>query len=100
MCDYSLHNVKTRPAKVSDKLRYPQLWHWHEGLLCIGRSQRGCMRSTWTGAWSFADEDPQDQPSQSVARRDQAQDRDPPIHPTKTTRRPITTRWNSRTVRL
>ena len=34
MCDYSLQNVKSRPAKVGDKLTTQQLLYWHyAGLL-------------------------------------------------------------------
>ena len=46
MCDYSLHNVKTRPAKVSDKLTTRNFGTGTRGF-CIGRSQRGCMRFAW-----------------------------------------------------
>ena len=30
MCDYSLHNVEMRPAKVGDRLRYETLAPVHE----------------------------------------------------------------------
>ena len=46
MCDYSLHNVKTRPAKVSDKLTTRNFGTGTRGF-SASRSQRGCMRSTW-----------------------------------------------------
>ena len=36
MCDYSLHHVKSRPAKVGDKLMTRQLQHWYSGVCCAG----------------------------------------------------------------
>jgi hypothetical protein len=44
MCDFSLHNVKSRPAKVGDKLA-TRNFDWHARLLRIGGCERG-LRST------------------------------------------------------
>jgi hypothetical protein len=32
MCEYSLHNVRSRPAKVGDKLTTRDYWHGHAGV--------------------------------------------------------------------
>ena len=42
MCDYSLHSVETRPAKVGDKLITRVFNCFHSRLLCA----RGCTRSS------------------------------------------------------
>ena len=40
MCDYSLHNVKTRPAQIGDKLTIRTFETGTRGFLCIGRCER------------------------------------------------------------
>ena len=32
MCEYSLHNVRSRPAKIGDKLTTRDYWHGHAGV--------------------------------------------------------------------
>ena len=46
MCDYSLHNVEMRPAKVGDQLRY-KLWHRHTRIFRIGGCKRSSLFATW-----------------------------------------------------
>jgi hypothetical protein len=44
MCDYSLHNVKSRPAKVGDKLTT------HNFFRCAGSCQHSSLCSSRNGA--------------------------------------------------
>ena len=44
MCDYSLHNVKTRPAKVGDRL-ITRDFGTDARLLCTGRCEHGGLRA-------------------------------------------------------
>ena len=40
MCDYSLHGVATRPAKVGDKLVTTEFWNTHtRGFSSAGESR-------------------------------------------------------------
>ena len=41
MCDYSLHNVKSRPARVGDKLTTRTFGTGTRGFCCAGRCERG-----------------------------------------------------------
>ena len=50
MCDYSLQNVKSRPAKVGDKLTTHQLQYRNLRVRCAGRYQHGSLRSSGNGA--------------------------------------------------
>jgi hypothetical protein len=45
MCDYSLQNVKSRPAKVGEKLR-TQHFNTHNWICCARRYQDGGLRSS------------------------------------------------------
>jgi hypothetical protein len=47
MCDYSLHSVKSRPAKVGDKLTTRD--YRHARLFGVGGRERSCLRSTGNG---------------------------------------------------
>jgi hypothetical protein len=49
MCDYSLHNVRSRPAKVGDKLTTRDYWHGHAGVCSIGTRRPGGLRSARDG---------------------------------------------------
>ena len=93
MCDYSLHHVKTRPAKVSDKLtthnfgtgteaslhRKMRTWRFacYRGRSCLLQTRLG-LRAVIHGRTSSTT-------------KLQSSDRS-----TKTMQGPITTRWNSR----
>ena len=53
MCDYSLHHVKSRPAKVGDKLKDSELQHWYSRVCCAGGFHNGGVRSSGNGACFF-----------------------------------------------
>ena len=82
MCDYSLHHVKTRPAKVSDKLTTHNFGTGTRGFSASEDANVAVCVLPGTEL-SFADE--------VRITRLQSSDRS-----TKTIRGPITTRWNSR----
>ena len=46
MCDYSLHNVKTRPAQVGDKLTTRLFGLEYGRFRCIGRQKRSGLPIT------------------------------------------------------
>ena len=50
MCDYSLQNVKSRPAKVGDKLTTHHFNTGTDRVRCTGRCQHGGLRSSGNGA--------------------------------------------------
>ena len=46
MCDYSLEYVKSRPAKVGEKLRIQRFNSWHPRLCFPGRLHNGGLRAS------------------------------------------------------
>ena len=46
MCDYSLHHVKTRPAKVGDKLTARDFGLGTRRVRSIGRCKRSSLRTS------------------------------------------------------
>ena len=46
MCDYSLHSVKSRSAKIGDKLTTRDFGTGTRGFRGIGKPERRGMRST------------------------------------------------------
>ena len=50
MCDYSLHNVKSRPAKVGDKLTTHNFNTGTRRVRCAGRCQHSGLCSSGNGA--------------------------------------------------
>ena len=50
MCDYSLHNVKSRPANVGDKLTTHKLQYWHSRICRARRCQHSGLCSSGNGA--------------------------------------------------
>jgi len=47
MCDYSLHEVATRPAEVAETLVLDQLLYWDSRLCEPGRSESRDLPSSW-----------------------------------------------------
>ena len=91
MCDYSLHNVKTRPAKVGDKLITRQ---FHSGTTGFSAPEDASMAVCVLPGTelSFRDEVRRVRrcgPRTLSSTRPQSSDRS-----IKTTRQPITMRWN------
>ena len=50
MCDYSLQTVRSRPARVGDKLTTHPLQYRHYRVRCTRRCQHGGLRSSGNGA--------------------------------------------------
>ena len=93
MCDYSLHHVKTRPAKVSDKLTTHNFGTGTRGFSASEDANVAVCVLPGTEL-SFADKlglRAVIHGRTSSTTRLQSSDRS-----TKTIRGPITTRWNSR----
>jgi hypothetical protein len=53
MCDYSLQNVKSRAAKVGDKLTNAELWHGDARIYSLRRCEPCGLRSTRNGVIFF-----------------------------------------------
>ena len=49
MCDYSLHSVKSRPAKVGDKLT-ARFWYGHARVRRVRRHEPSSVRPSGDGA--------------------------------------------------
>ena len=54
MCDYSLHIVKSRPAKVGDKLTTRDFGTGTRGFAASRRCERSGLRTSGYGAVFFA----------------------------------------------
>ena len=49
MCDYSLQTVRSRPARVGEKLRSQALQYRHNRVCLSGRLHHGGLRSSGDG---------------------------------------------------